>query len=508
MMSREVMALRPEEDERSSEGEEEEAEMQGVEGERIRPEREKEKVLKKILDPMRPTEKEVEQHNITHLPYRNWCPHCVRAKGKDADHRKAENGERILPEFSFDYAFPGNEFGYKLTVLVGRERLTGMTMATVLPDKGSTGKFAADKVMEFMAECGCQSGDVIVKTDQEAAIKYLVKDIVLERGDEKGCRTIVEESPVGSSGSNGVVERAVQAVEGQIRVMKLALEDRIGLEVKADSCIVTFMAEYGAYMMNRLEVGKDGKTPYERVKGKAATLLGVEFGEKLLWRKKAGSKMDKLNPKYEYGIFVGARPRSGELWVATAAGVVKARAARRIVRELRWSPDSLAWVRHVPWNRYKDQPEADGEIPEDQAVEAKPVDEQAVQEPRTVVKMKQPPPRAFQIRKEDAEKHGYTRGCPGCSSWFRGLGRQTHTPACRARFAELLTSDARFRNAETRKTEYEEKVESKRRRKEEKQNRDVQAEMKTENGAKDVQDEMKTENGAKDGDGDEGMQNE
>ena len=27
-----------------------------------------------------------------------------------------------------------------------------MTMATVLPDKGSTGKFAAEKVMEFIAE--------------------------------------------------------------------------------------------------------------------------------------------------------------------------------------------------------------------------------------------------------------------------------------------------------------------------------------------------------------------
>ena len=69
--------------------------------------------------------------------------------------------------------------------------LTGMTMATVLPDKGSTGKFAADKVMEFMAECGCQSGDVIVKTDQEAAIKSLVKDIVLER-KPKPCRGEVE----------------------------------------------------------------------------------------------------------------------------------------------------------------------------------------------------------------------------------------------------------------------------------------------------------------------------
>ena len=190
--------------------------------------------------------------------------------------------ERILPEYSFDYCFPGNELGYKLTVLVGRERVTGMCMATVLPFKGSTGKFAADKVMEFIAECGNSSGDIIVKTDQEAVIAHLVKDIVLERGDEKGCRTIVEESPVESKGSNGVVERAVQAIEGQVRVLKLALEARIGMDIDAESKIVTFMAEYASYLMNRLEVGKDGKTACERTKGKAATVLGIEFGEKLV----------------------------------------------------------------------------------------------------------------------------------------------------------------------------------------------------------------------------------
>ena len=111
-----------------------------------------------------------------------------------------------MNEFSFDYCFPGDEFGFKLTVLVGRERTSGMTMATVVPMKGLTGKFAVDKVFEFMDECGCRSGDVIVKTDQEPAIEYLVKDIVEARGDEKGSRTIAEESPVRSKGSNGIVE--------------------------------------------------------------------------------------------------------------------------------------------------------------------------------------------------------------------------------------------------------------------------------------------------------------
>ena len=81
----------------------------------------------------------------THLPYRNWCPVCIKAKGKDMDHRKDAGKERGLSEYSFDYCFPGDEFGYKLTVLVGRERVTGMPFATAVPMKGSTGKFAADK---------------------------------------------------------------------------------------------------------------------------------------------------------------------------------------------------------------------------------------------------------------------------------------------------------------------------------------------------------------------------
>ena len=31
-----------------------------------------------------PSEAEVEQHELTHLPFRNWCRHCVRAKARKA----------------------------------------------------------------------------------------------------------------------------------------------------------------------------------------------------------------------------------------------------------------------------------------------------------------------------------------------------------------------------------------------------------------------------------------
>ena len=144
-------------EEEPSEGEEDEADVEGK-ADRMKTERIKapraERALKQLIDPRLPTEKEVEEHNRTHLPYRNWCPRCVRARGRDLDHRKSVDEPKGLPEFSFDYCFPGDELGYKMTILVGRERTTGMCMAVTIPGKGSVGKYAADKAMEFFRECG------------------------------------------------------------------------------------------------------------------------------------------------------------------------------------------------------------------------------------------------------------------------------------------------------------------------------------------------------------------
>ena len=44
--------------------------------------------------------------------------------------------------------------------------------------------------------------------------------------------------------------------------------------------------EYASHLLNRYEVGHDGKTAYERCKGKPAKNMGVEFGEGVLWRRK------------------------------------------------------------------------------------------------------------------------------------------------------------------------------------------------------------------------------
>ena len=51
-------------------------------------------VIKKLIDPILPSQEEVDRHYIAgHVLYRNWCPICVRAKGREMDHRGGRQRE-------------------------------------------------------------------------------------------------------------------------------------------------------------------------------------------------------------------------------------------------------------------------------------------------------------------------------------------------------------------------------------------------------------------------------
>ena len=119
-------------------------EMGGSPCEKISLQRE-EDVIRDLRDPKLPSREEIEKHNLTHLPFRDWCPICVKAKGREMDHKRDNGKERKLPEYSWDYCFPGAELGFRWTVLVGKERQTKARMATTVPMKGTSGKFGVDK---------------------------------------------------------------------------------------------------------------------------------------------------------------------------------------------------------------------------------------------------------------------------------------------------------------------------------------------------------------------------
>ena len=63
--------------------------------------------------PVLPSEAEVEQHELTHLPFRSWCRHCARAKGKESPHHDASPGG--VSKFATDYMFMGED-GTPITI--------------------------------------------------------------------------------------------------------------------------------------------------------------------------------------------------------------------------------------------------------------------------------------------------------------------------------------------------------------------------------------------------------
>ena len=64
-------------------------------------------------------------------------------------------------------------------------------------------------------------------------------------------------------------------------------------------------------------------------------------------------------------------------------------------------------------------------------------------------------PREFCISRRDAESFNqYTTGCPGCNTWFRGA-KMPHNQQCREIFKGLVKNEAKVKNAEARKAEFE-----------------------------------------------------
>ena len=73
-------------------------------------------------DPREPSEQERNEHNMTHLPFRNWCRHCIRGRGKEEACRRTRE-EVNVPEIHLDFMFMGEESGGKaISMLVAKER--------------------------------------------------------------------------------------------------------------------------------------------------------------------------------------------------------------------------------------------------------------------------------------------------------------------------------------------------------------------------------------------------
>ena len=107
------------------------------------------RVPKQVADPKLPGEDEVRAHELTHLPYRSWCAHCIRGKGKALDHRRQQK-KHDMKEVHVDYCFMGSAEDQKTKcIIVAKDPESKYLMSSVVPMKGGSHEFPARRLCAF-----------------------------------------------------------------------------------------------------------------------------------------------------------------------------------------------------------------------------------------------------------------------------------------------------------------------------------------------------------------------
>ena len=165
---------------------------------------------------------------------------------------------------------------------------------------------------------------------------------------ERSHVAVPEHSHPGESQSNGIAERAIQDLVDHIRVMKLALETKLNVKLPCSHPIMAWLVKHAAYLLNRCQLGTDGRTPWGRLHGKEASERICEFGERILWYvpKKTQAKLDV---RWRHGIFLGRSLNSDQNYIGLDDGSVTcARAMVRLVPRKRWSSDKVGNISGLP----------------------------------------------------------------------------------------------------------------------------------------------------------------
>ena len=366
---------------------------------------EAENKVRVCTDPGRPSKEAKERHDaMGHVQYRSWCPHCVKGRGQNEPHKSSERPESAIPLIGTDYFFAGENDDPTATMIGIKDSKSKAVHAYLVDNKGVFEHKVATKLAQWIDSLGYKR--VAMKTDREASI-VAVQEMVKQ---ESKTEIVIENSPKGESQSNGLPEAAVRELSGMIRTLKDSIETKTGEKIEKKSAMMAWIVEHSGNMITRYRVGKDGRTAYQRLKGKAPSNKTLPLGEKVLYLPlKSAGKQNKLAPKFKYGIFVGVNPRTSESLIANSSGVFRARTVKRLPEDDRWDGNAISEIKGLPWDfRTAEAPEAE--------IRIEPTTEDIPPVPEIEIKV-----RKFYVMKQDIIDFGFTPGCSGCNAIARRL---------------------------------------------------------------------------------------
>ena len=200
-----------------------------------------------------PSDNDREAHELTHLSTQAWCSVCVRAKGVDERHLRRPAGERaeaqgvdhiLLIQFDCAYLSSVIAKGEQVRMRTMLDASTGNDTAGVIDVKGGGDKYAISSAVSFLKEMGFTR--FRCRTDPEPAIKAHV-DAVIKclSGDRTAEQILPGETNPESRAELGAFEGWHNLLQGQIRSLRLVVEERLGSIVGVTHRCVPWLVRTG-----------------------------------------------------------------------------------------------------------------------------------------------------------------------------------------------------------------------------------------------------------------------
>ena len=302
------------------------------------------KKAKGLPTPPQPTEQERMEHKLTHLPYRSWCPVCVRSKGRADNHPKQHSKAPVIQVDITYYKALGET---KVTpILTAVDVETGMCMAVQVEDRTQHMQYLSTCLQQFLMECGraqATLSNTVIQSDQEDFLMALLKMTATEVGN-----IAVRQSPAYTSQAQGSVERFHRTLMGQIRALKLQLENNYGTHLTSKHPIMPWLVKHAAYLLNRYAVHADGNTSYYRRWNKEHKTPICEFGETVLYMLPTVKHRPKMEARFFQAIWLGKDTSTNENILGISNQIVKARAIRRQTKPEKYNKQMMDIINSTP----------------------------------------------------------------------------------------------------------------------------------------------------------------
>ena len=332
-------------------------------GDFVANERQPERAPQPYRLPKAPSKTEVQNHELTHLPFQPWCRQCVESYARQNAHTQRSHESRSSDptepehekafELQLDYSFMKTSLAgdHMITILLIYCVQTQACFAQRVPRKGPGVPGLIPLILSWLGEHRMLNAKIDLRGDIEPALQALVDRMCREAQ----LRAAPQSAPPKSSQSIGGVSRLAGSIAGLTRTLIATFVQYMGFRVPTRHPLWSWAVRHCSWLMNRFAVRRaSGLTAFEATHSRPYKGHISVFGLPC-WGHLTGSTgtSHRADPRWVLGLWVGKDTLTDESILITEGGVMRTRSVKR-VPYLDTVQKTDLWNKLV-WTRQKSQ---------------------------------------------------------------------------------------------------------------------------------------------------------